>query len=406
MAVTASALAQVPKAGVIRRSVKFKSDAVVSLPANDKPAIVISGNGLVVDFNGATLQGAPRQTDPNQRTGTAIEVQGKNVTIKNAKIHGYKLALLARSSPGLKILNCDFSDNWTPHLLSTPEREDESDWLDYHNNDKDEWLRYGGGIYLTHCDGFEIKGVKVHGGQDGIKISNCNRGRIWNCDCSFLSGIGVGLYRSSDNKVMHNRLDYCVRGYSDGVYNRGQDSAAILVYEQSNRNIFAYNSATHSGDGFFLWAGQTTMDTGQGGCNDNVIADNDFSYAVTNGIEATFSRNTFYNNRLVGCWHGVWGGYSFDSDFTGNTIKDCEIGIAIEHGQRNVIFTNRFEGNKLAISLWQNKSQDPNWGYPKNRDTISHDNVIVANRFHVSGTAISLRDTKATTVKHNAYEPA
>ena len=31
---------------------------------------------------------------------------------------------------------------------------------------------------------------------------------------------------------------------------------------------------------FFLWAGQTTMDTGEGGCNDNTLIDgNDFSYA-------------------------------------------------------------------------------------------------------------------------------
>ena len=41
---------------------------------------------------------------------------------------------------------------------------------------------------------------------------------------------------------MHNRFDWCVRGYSHGVYNRGQDSAAILIYEQSCRNTIAYNS--------------------------------------------------------------------------------------------------------------------------------------------------------------------
>ncbi len=112
---------------------------------------------------------------------------------------------------------------------------------------------------------------------------------------------------------MHNRIDWCVRGYSHGFYNRGQDSAGLLMYEQSSRNMVAYNSITHGGDGLFLWAGQSTMDTGQGGSNDNLFQLNDFSHAVTNGIEATFSRNTFSRNRIDECWHGVWAGYSYGS---------------------------------------------------------------------------------------------
>jgi hypothetical protein len=99
------------------------------------------------------------------------------------------------------------------------------------------------------------------------------------------------MYRSSFNTIAYNKINFNVRGYSDGVYNRGQDSAGILVYEQSNSNLFYKNSVTHGGDGFFLWAGQTTMDSGKGGCNDNVLQGNDFSYAPTNGIEVTFSRN-------------------------------------------------------------------------------------------------------------------
>jgi hypothetical protein len=120
-------------------------------------------------------------------------------------------------------------------------------------------------------------------------LTGCNNGNYWNNNFSFLSGIGIGIYRCNGNKIMHNRLDWCVRGYSHGVYQRGQDSAGILVYEQSSENIFAYNSVTHSGDGFFLWAGQYTMDTGQGGCNDNLLYGNDFSHAPTNGIEMTLA---------------------------------------------------------------------------------------------------------------------
>src|SRR5437868_14659228 len=37
-------------------------------------------------------------------------------------------------------------------------------------------------------------------------------------------------------------------------YTRGQDSADLLIYEQSAHNVIAHNSLTHGGDGVFLWA--------------------------------------------------------------------------------------------------------------------------------------------------------
>jgi hypothetical protein len=109
-----------------------------------------------------------------------------------------------------------------------------------------------------------------------------------------------------------------VRGYSHGFYRRGQDSAALLLYEQSSRNVVAYNSATHSGDGLFLWAGQSTMDAGEGGSNDNLFFQNDFSFAPTNAMEATFSRNAFVGNLAEGSDYGLWGGYSFESKVVGS----------------------------------------------------------------------------------------
>src|SRR6476469_4653393 len=121
------------------------------------------------------------------------------------------------------------------------------------------------------------------------------------------------MYRCSYNDVAYNKIDFNVRGFSYGVYNRGQDSAGILVYEQSNSNLFYKNSVTHGGDGFFLWAGQTTMDTGMGGCNDNQLIENDFSYAPTNGVEVTFSSNKIVNNRIFECDNGIWGGYSYET---------------------------------------------------------------------------------------------
>ena len=162
----------------------------------------------------------------------------------------------------------------------------------------------------------------ITGGQCGLMMTNCNDGLVYNNNFSFNSGIGIGMYSSSRNKILHNQLDFNVRGYSDGIFNRGQDSAGLLVFEQCNNNTFAYNSATHSGDGFFLWAGQYTMDTGEGGCNDNIIEHNDFSYAPTNGVEATFSRNYIIGNVIKECDNGIWGGYSYNSNIINNEISE------------------------------------------------------------------------------------
>ena len=124
--------------------------------------------------------------------------------------------------------------------------------------------------------------------MNGLLMTRTTRMRVWNNDFSFNSALGIGMYRSSHNQLLHNKIDWNVRGYSHGFYNRGQDSAGLLMYEQSSHNIVAHNSVTHSGDGLFLWAGQHTMDTGEGGANDNLFFRNDFSWAPTNGIEATF----------------------------------------------------------------------------------------------------------------------
>ena len=372
----------------------------------DHPAVVIRGDNLTIDFGNRSLRGTPETTDPDKREGTGVQVIGNNVTIRHAKISGYKVAILARDCKGLKILDSDLSYNWKQHLKSTPEKEDLSDWMSYHHNEGDEWLHtYAGALYLNGCNDFEVRSVRIEGGQCGLMMTKCDRGLVWNNNFSFLSGLGIGMYRSSENRIMHNKIDWCVRGHSEGVYNRGQDSAGILVYEQSNRNTFAYNSVTHGGDGFFLWAGQTTMDTGQGGCNDNLVYGNDFSSAPTNGIEATFSRNAFVNNKVIECWHGVWGGYSYDTKIWGNAFGYNAEAISIEHGQNNSVVSNSFWRDNDAIGLWANPETDPSWGYPKHRDTKSRDYDIRDNSFgNIPGTVFRVSQTTGLSIRDNRLD--
>ncbi len=343
--------------------------------------ITIEGDGITVDFQSAELSSMADITRPDQFTGLAILIKGKHITLKNAVVHGFKIALLAQDADSLHLENCDFSYNYRPRLRSIREREDFSDWLSYHNNEKDEWLRYGAAFYLKNCRAATVKGCRATGCQNALLLSGSNDGLVYNNFFHFNSGLGIGLYRSSRNKLMHNFLDWNVRGFSYRFYERGQDSAGILLYEQSHENLIAFNSVTHCGDGLFLWAGQSTMDSGQGGCNDNLIYGNDFSNAPTNGIEATFSRNTMQGNLIRGCTYGIWAGYSYESLLMGNLIAGCKTAIAIENGQQNTISRNLLMGDTTGINIWARETQPADWGYAQKRDVSSRNDTIDRNVF-------------------------
>ena len=390
----------------IDRSIRVRP-GVYLLPApvdTGAAAITIRGDSIAVDLSGAILVGSDEVAPPDSYAGVAIRIEGGNaVTVRGAVARGYEVGLLARGTRGLTLVDNDFSHNWRQRLRSGIERESLVDWQSYHQNDADEWLRYGAGIYLSEIEGGEIVGNTVVQGQNGLLITRSRGLRIWNNTFSWLSGIGIGLYRSTDDTIMHNAVDFAIRGYSHGFYNRGQDSAAILLYEQSQRNVVAYNSATHSGDGLFVWAGQTTMDTGEGGVNDNLFFGNDFSYASNNAIEATFSSNVIAANRAEESDYGLWGGYSWGSRILGNRFAGNRTGIAIEHGQDNEIAHNTFSGDTTAIRLWANPIEPSDWGYPKHRDTSSRDYRIHDNAFADHRVALRIDDTQDIEIRNNAF---
>lgn len=395
----------VPRRGlVITESARLRpGNYRLTAPASlDSALIVIRGDDVTVDMSGVTLTGAARGANPDAGRGVAIRVEGgRNVRISHARIRGYKVAILARGTRKLVLIGNELSHNWKPRLHSLVEHESLADWLSYHHNERDEWLRYGAAIYLSGVRGGEIRGNTARQGMNGLLMTRTDSVRVAGNDFSFDSGLGIGLYRSSDNVIVHNRADFDVRGYSHGFYRRGQDSAALLVYEQSCRNVVAFNSMTHGGDGLFLWAGQSTMDTGTGGANDNLFYANDFSYAPTNGMEATFSRNAFVGNVIRGSDHGLWGGYSWESQVVGNQFAGNRIAIAIEHGQQNAIRGNTFDGDSTAISLWANPIEPSDWGYPKQRDTRSRDYDIRDNAFTGQRVVARVANTAGVTMRDN-----
>ena len=377
----------------------------IHAPASlDSAVIIIRGDNITVDFKGATLEGSPFADDPDEAAGVAIRIEGgHNVKVVNARVRGYKVGIMARGTRELSLLDNDLSYNWKPRLYSLVEHESLMDWLSHHNNEHDEWLRYGAAIYLSDVKGGSIRGNRITQGMEGLMLTRSDSIRIWNNTIEFNSGVGIALYRSSFNSIMHNHASYNVRGFSNHFYRRGQDSADLLLYEQSSHNTVAFNSMTHGGDGLFLWAGQSTMDTGAGGANDNLFYANDFSYAPTNAMEATFSRNMFIGNRANGSAYGLWAGYSYESKVIGNDFFDNRTGVAIEHGQSNEILANRFVNDSVGIRLWAVPEEPGDWGYPKHRDTHSRNYEIAENVFAGNRVGLRVAETHSSRVTANRF---
>ena len=203
---------------VITRSVAMVGDLVVAPLPGDSVAIRVRGSDLIIDLTAAVLRGSQPATAPDRRAGIALLIEGgQNITIRGPRVHGYRIGILARRVRNLVIDGGDLSDNWAPRLWSGPGHESLVDWLYYHRNERDEWLRYGAALYLADVDGGQVRGVAARGGQNGLLLVRSRGVTVVNADFSFLSGLGIGLYRSSGNVLMHNRLDWCVRGVVPGV---------------------------------------------------------------------------------------------------------------------------------------------------------------------------------------------
>lgn len=352
-------------------------------------AVRINADNVTIDFAGVELVGG--EGDPDTFKGMGIVVEGRvNVTVKNARVRGYKVGIYARDCHGLVIEGCDVSGNFAQRLHSTPDHCDEGDWLWPHENDDNEWFKnYGASIGLDRCTNALVHDNRGRRSQNGIVLSRTRDSAVYDNDFSFHSGWGLAMYRSSRNEVSRNKFDYGVRGFSHGKFARGQDSAGILVFEQCSDNVFAYNSATHGGDGFFLYAGnETTQETGEGGCNRNYVFGNDFSHAVANAIEATFSDgNSFECNILDESNYGVWAGYSYNTRIIDNRMRgDLDSGIAIEHGHDNHIEGNTIENCGTAIHLWGGDPGDfAKTPYAKKHNIKSENYKIFRNTFTGNG---------------------
>jgi nitrous oxidase accessory protein NosD len=413
---------------IVDRSCELRiAPGTVIADVNGDGVVRVTAPDVTVRFQpGSVLRGAAAGSAGDAMTGVGLVIDGQtNVRVEGAAIEGFKVGLLARGADGLVIDGAVLRDNFRQRLRSTPAAEDAGDWLWPHANDNREWVtNYGAAMAIERSRGVEVRDVRVREGQNGIILDRVVDSKVYDNDCSFLSGWGIAMWRSSGNVVSRNALDFCVRGYSHGVYNRGQDSAGLLMFEQCNGNLIAENSITHGGDGIFGFGGKEALGEAPGpegfnherkGCNDNLFVGNDLSYAPAHGLEMTFSfgnriiANQFIENAIC----GIWGGYSQESlvalnVFRGNGSGGYGLergGVNIEHGSGNTVRENEFEGNAAGVHLWTDEDaglMKTPWAVKNHRG--STENLIASNQFKGDRVGIHLRATGKTVGAGNAFE--
>ena len=350
----------------------------IEASASCERVIEIRTDGVTLDLSGAVLDG-------EWNGGVGIWVHDcKDVTIVNGIVIRFHYGIRADNVTNLTIRGCVVSDNTNPL---------DAGWLPDIEAPMEEG--FGGGIFLNVVRHSVIENNQTSNNFNGISMVRSGHNLVSGNHASFCGNVGIYLLKSSHNQVLDNWAEHCIR-YTDRFWCDTADSAGILLEDGSNHNRIAGNILRYSGDGFFI--------RGHNGepSNDNFITRNDASYSPNNAFEAVFcSGNVFEDNVANFSNYGFWLGYSTNSTVRGNDIKSNRFdGIAIEHGQGNVIEGNRIEENRNGIRLWSDPEPQTHdaVGGPRRHYGISG-NRIAASR----ECGISVTDDHDLAMEGNSY---
>ncbi|MFQ5805460.1 MAG: right-handed parallel beta-helix repeat-containing protein [Phycisphaerae bacterium] len=272
---------------VITADTTLEKDGVLRTP------LVIKADSIVIDGNGATIQGPGNPGDLKSFTGTGILAEGhSNVTIRDLKVRGFERGLAASEGEGWLIESCDFSGNY---------HDPDYGWGDYQRV---------GGIILTGISRSAIRKNKANNVWNGLDLRDSHDNTIENNDFSHCSNVCLKLWTACRNVVRDNNLSYGLRISPGEVHAR--DSTGVLIESGSNDNRFERNDVTHGGDGIFIRVLNGWVSAG------NVFIENDCSYANNNGFEAWSPDNTYIRNKANHCSYGFWLGGSDHTVLIGN----------------------------------------------------------------------------------------
>ncbi len=317
------------------------------IPDPDGKGVIVAGSpGTSVNLTGVTLESG--DSVPAEYRGAGVVASGVDrITVTGGTIRGYQFGIRIDGGRGHLVAGSDVSGSRTQALRSTPEKYDEADWLDIFHADSAE--AYGAGVYLNATVNATVRNIKAVQAQNGIMLRAATATVIIDNDVSNNSGWGISLWHSTHSTIARNKAHHNVRCESP-QYRRGCDSAGILLREASDSNIIADNDLSYSGDGFFLSGQPPHVNPSTG----NLVLRNDATGAWHNAFESTFSfGNRFLDNRADSSDYGFWLGYSTANVVEGNLIIGTRTaGVAIEHGQDNVIARNTIVGGQVGVRLF------------------------------------------------------
>ena len=79
------------------------------------PVVTIRGREIVLDFQGATVQGSATSAEADTFEGVGICIdQATDVTIRNVTIKGYSVGIQCKSCLDLRLENVDLTGNTIP----------------------------------------------------------------------------------------------------------------------------------------------------------------------------------------------------------------------------------------------------------------------------------------------------
>ncbi len=87
------------KGDTITHSIKVKK-GIYYFENNDSltPSLIINGDNITIDFNGAIIKGSKNMKEPDKFSGVGIIIKkGKDIIVKNAIVNGFKVAVMAKN---------------------------------------------------------------------------------------------------------------------------------------------------------------------------------------------------------------------------------------------------------------------------------------------------------------------
>ncbi len=172
----------------------------------------------------------------------------------------------------------------------------------------------------------------------GVLLSDASHVQVIGCRIADLAS-GIFMYQDTEGIVNGNIITACRRGIE------GSESDSIVITGNEIEGS--------AGRGIFLWR-----------CHDAIVSDN-AAIACIDGIYLdSCHRDILARNRVEASVHGIFLWDSFDSRVTENTIRNCELGVAVVHtSEHNHVFGNVFVENDRAATC-DNHGNSWDAGYP------------------------------------------